>query len=94
MNKNLVAVLFTPLFLLLVVYPLFALVARLELTGVARTTADPCFWLSVRNTVLAAFLAAFLGLVLPINAGTGSGANRTALVRVGMTTLFSFAVIF
>ncbi len=69
MNKNLVAVLFTPLFLLLVVYPLVALVARLELTGMARTIADPFFWLSVRNTVLAALLAAFLGLVLAAGFG-------------------------
>ncbi len=69
LNKNIVAVLFTPLFLLLVVYPLIALLVRLEWDGVTRTFADTFFWLSVRNTLCAALLAALVSVVLAIGFG-------------------------
>lgn len=68
-NKNIVAVLFTPLFLLLIVYPLVALLAHLEWIGVSKTFADTFFWLSVRNTLIAALLAALLSLVLATGFG-------------------------
>jgi molybdate transport system permease protein len=68
-NKNIVAVLFVPLFLLLIVFPLVALLARLEWSGVTKTFGDPYFWLSVRNTVCAGLLAALLSLVLAVGFG-------------------------
>jgi molybdate transport system permease protein len=68
-NKNIVAVLFTPLFLLLIVYPLIALLARLEWIGTLKTFADIYFWLSVRNTLFAGLLAALLSLVLAVGFG-------------------------
>jgi molybdate transport system permease protein len=69
LNKNIVAVLFTPLFLLLIVYPLVALLARLEWAGAVKTFADSYFWLSVRNTLCAGLLAALLSLVLAVGFG-------------------------
>jgi molybdate transport system permease protein len=69
MNRNLIAVLFTPLLLLLVIYPIVALVAHLELEGILKTIQDKLFWDSVKNTVLAALSAASLGVILAIGFG-------------------------
>ena len=69
MNKNLIAVLFTPLLLLLVIYPLVALLLNLELQGIIKTVQDRLFWDSVKNTVLAALVAAALGVLLAIGFG-------------------------
>lgn len=69
MNKNIIAVIFTPLFLLLVIYPLVALLLRLDSNGIARTLADPLFWDSVKNTIIAAAFAAAVGLLLAIGFG-------------------------
>lgn len=60
---------FIPLFFLLVVYPLAALSGHLTVDGVAKTFADPFFWSSIRNTVLAALGASFLGVVLGLGFG-------------------------
>jgi molybdate transport system permease protein len=68
-SKNIVAVLFTPLFLILIVYPLVALLVHLEWNGITKTFADTFFWLSVRNTLIAALLAALLSLVLATGFG-------------------------
>ena len=69
LTRNVVAVLFVPLFLLLVVYPLVGLVAHLDTTGVRRTLADAYFWHSTRNTILSALSAAALGVLLAIGFG-------------------------
>ena len=69
MNKNIIAVVFTPFLLLLVVYPMAALLAHLDWIGVTRTLADPFFWSSLLNTIIAAFLAAILALVMAIGFG-------------------------
>jgi ABC-type sulfate transport system, permease component len=66
MNKHSVSFLFVPLFLLLIVFPVVALFFNLELEGVRRTMTDQCFWLSVKNTVIAAAFAAGLGLLMAI----------------------------
>ena len=60
MNKNIVGYVFVPLFLLLIVFPVVVLVGNLDLNGLVKTIGDPVFWYSVKNTVLAAFLASAL----------------------------------
>lgn len=69
MNKNLVEVLFVPLFLLLVVFPVVALIANLEMQGIIRTMSDEVFWVCVRNTLLTAVAAAALGTILAVGFG-------------------------
>jgi molybdate transport system permease protein len=69
MNRHLVAVLFTPLFLLLVIYPVAALLGHLELPGVRLTLEDPLFWDSVQNTLVAASAAAALAVFVAVGFG-------------------------
>jgi len=69
LSRNIIAVIFVPLLLLLVVYPLVALFAHLNLEGVSRTLADSNFWICVKNTLISAILAAVLGVVLAIGFG-------------------------
>jgi len=64
MSKYIIRVFFPPLFLLLVVFPVVALVFNLEIEGVRATMADPFFWDSVKNTVLAALSAAALAVIV------------------------------
>ncbi len=66
MNKAVINSIFLPLFFLLVVFPVIALVINLDVQGIQATMADAFFWISVRNTVIAAALAALLGLVVAI----------------------------
>jgi len=80
MNKNLIAVLFTPFLLLLVVYPMVALLAHLDWDGVAKTVADRFFWDSLMNTVIAAFLAATLAVIMAIGFGYTHLFQRHTLV--------------
>jgi len=69
MSKHCIGVLFTPLLMLLVIYPLVALLFHLEVQGLLATLADPFFWDSVTNTILAALAAALLGLLLAMGFG-------------------------
>lgn len=69
MSKNLVDVVFVPLFLLFVVFPVAALLLDLNIKGIERTLADNMFWWSVINTIFAALAAAFLSTVLAIGFG-------------------------
>ena len=80
MNRNIIEVLFIPLFLLLVVFPVIALVAHLDWTGTVKTFHDVIFWSSVKNTIFAAFAAAILGCVLAIGFGYYHLFHRESLV--------------
>jgi molybdate transport system permease protein len=80
MNKNVVSIIFVPLFILLIVFPVVALVGHLELDGVIKTLNDWLFWSSVKNTVFAAFLAAVLGLLLAIGFGYYHLFHRDSLI--------------
>lgn len=68
-TRHWIAFAFTPLLLLLVVYPLFMLVANLEVKGILGIVGDPYFWDSVKNTLIAAGVAAAMGVAL----GAGFG---------------------
>lgn len=68
-RTNPIDLVFVPLFLLLVVYPLVALSGHLTVRGVVDTFSDPFFWRSMRNTMLAALGASLLGLVLGLGFG-------------------------
>jgi len=69
LSRNMIAVLFTPLLLLLIIYPLVALLTHLEVPGIQETLKDPLFWDSVKNTLLSALAAALLCVVLSIGFG-------------------------
>lgn len=69
MNKHLVGIFFVPLFLVLVTFPIVALVGNLEPEGIKRTLSDWVFWSCVRNTILTALAAASLGAVLAVGFG-------------------------
>lgn len=69
MSRNIIAVIFTPLFLLFVIYPLVALFLHLELYGILKTLDDPVFWSSIKNTIVAAAFAAAMGLLLAVGFG-------------------------
>jgi molybdate transport system permease protein len=80
MNKNIVSIVFIPLFLLLIVFPVTALVGNLDLNGIVRTLNDWIFWSSVKNTVLAAFIAAVLGSFLAVGFGYYHLFHRGSLI--------------
>lgn len=67
--KDIVSWFFLPLFLLLVVFPLLALVWNLKPDGIVRTLKDWFFWRSFKNTIIAAFAASALGSVLAVGFG-------------------------
>jgi molybdate transport system permease protein len=69
LNKNMIAFLFAPLLFLLIIYPLVALLTNLEVPGISATLNDKLFWDSVKNTLLAALVAASLCVVLSIGFG-------------------------
>jgi len=69
MKKNIMEVVYIPLFALLVVFPLLMLILRLEPKGLAQTFSDPFFWKSVYLTFWAALGAALLSLILAIGFG-------------------------
>ncbi len=69
MNRHFIAVLFTPLLLLLIVYPLVALLSNLEMAAIGKTLTDKFFWDSVFNTIFSAFAAALLGVILAVGFG-------------------------
>lgn len=69
MNKNIVNVVFVPLFSLLIIFPIIALIGNLDPNGIVKTLNDWIFWSSVKNTILTAFIAAALGVVLAIGFG-------------------------
>lgn len=64
MSKEVVRIFFLPLFILLIIFPVLALVFNLTMEGIMSTMADPFFWSSVKNTIIAALLAAALGLIV------------------------------
>lgn len=68
-KRNLIALLFAPLLLLLIIYPLVALLMHLEIPGIRATLQDVLFWDSVKNTLLAALAAALLCVILAIGFG-------------------------
>lgn len=69
MRKNLIDAVFVPLFLLLVVFPVVALLLNLDGQGIQRTLADSLFWRSVMNTILCALAAAVLCAVMAVGFG-------------------------
>jgi len=69
-NKiNFVTVSFTLLFVLLIAYPIIALILKLDMYGLTRILEDSYFWRSVINTFIGAIGAAVLGLILAIGFG-------------------------
>ncbi|BAI61934.1 ABC transporter permease protein [Methanocella paludicola SANAE] len=62
-------ILFIPLFLLLIVYPVAAIVGNVTLVGIYKTLSDSFFWNSFINTILAATFAALLGVLLAMGFG-------------------------
>jgi len=68
-NKDVISVTFVPLFLLLIVYPLVALIANIDMEGIIKTFRDEYFWYSVKHTILAALIAASLGVLMAVGFG-------------------------
>ncbi len=66
MSKNWIDSFFLPLFFLLIVFPVVALIIRLDFTGVQATFADWLFWDSLKNTMICAALAAALAVIVAI----------------------------
>ncbi len=66
---NFVTVVFVIFFALLIIYPTVSLVSKLEADGLSRILNDKYFWMSIRNTFVAALGAALLGLFLAIGFG-------------------------
>ncbi|MDD3023122.1 MAG: ABC transporter permease [Syntrophomonadaceae bacterium] len=66
MNKNIIKIFFIPLFFLLIVFPILALIFNLSVDGIQATMVDPFFWDSVKNTMLAALLAAGMAVVVAV----------------------------
>lgn len=66
MNREAFRFFFVPLFLLLVVFPVAALVLNLEVDGIRATMADRFFWDCVKNTVLAALGASALAVLVAV----------------------------
>ena len=66
---SLIELFFVPFFLLLIVYPVAAIIFNLTPAGIAKTFADPLFWTSVGSTILTAFFAALMGLALALGFG-------------------------
>jgi molybdate transport system permease protein len=59
-------VLFVPLFFLLILYPILAILGNVTLEGMVRTFGDPIFWDAVKNTLATAFFAALLGVLMAL----------------------------
>lgn len=66
MNKAIINSVFIPLFFLLIVFPVIALIINLDIEGIQETLADRFFWDSLKNTIIAAALSAALALVVAI----------------------------
>lgn len=62
-------VLFVPLFFLLIVYPILAILGNVTIEGMVKTFGDPIFWDAVKNTLITAFFAALLGVLLALGFG-------------------------
>lgn len=88
MNKNTISIVFVPLFFLLIVFPVIALIINLDMDGIRKTMADWYFWNCVKNTVIAAGLAAGLGLVVAIGYAYYHLFNRKSIVYK-LATLFN-----
>jgi len=69
MKNNIISALFIPLFFLLVIYPVLALLGHVNGAGILKTFHDILFWQSVKNTIGAAFIASGLCLVMAIGFG-------------------------
>ena len=68
-KKNFLLLIFFVSFLFLIVYPVFSLFINLDFLGIKKTFFDIYFWHSFKNTIIAALLAALLGLILAIGFG-------------------------
>lgn len=79
MHKSIVSAFFLPLFLILIIFPLIALVFNLSIEGILNTLTDVIFWISVRDTLITAFLASLLGLVVAIGFGYYHLYNRKSI---------------
>ncbi|AHM57751.1 ABC-type sulfate transport system, permease component NifC (plasmid) [Peptoclostridium acidaminophilum DSM 3953] len=66
MNKELIKIVFLPLFIILILFPVLALVFNLTAEGISATMADPFFWNCVKNTLIAAFLASVLAMAVAV----------------------------
>jgi len=62
-------VLFIPLFFFLIIFPILAILGNVTVEGMTLTFGDPIFWIAVRNTLITAFLAALLGVLLALGFG-------------------------
>ena len=59
-------VLFVPLFFLLILYPILAILGNVTIEGMTRTFSDPIFWDAVKNTLVTAFFAALLSVLMAL----------------------------
>ncbi len=80
MSKDLVRIFFLPLFFLLIVFPVLALVFNLDMQGVKATMTDPFFWDSVKNTMITALFAALLAVIVAVGFGYYHLFRRDSLV--------------
>ncbi len=80
MNKEVIRIFFLPLFILLILFPVLALVFNLTMKGILATMVDPFFWDSVKNTLIAALLAAALAIVVAIGFGYYHLFHRDSMV--------------
>jgi len=80
MNREIVKILFLPVFLILVVFPILALVFNVDMAGIKATFADRFFWQSVYNTIVAALLASGLAVIVAVGFSYYHLYNRNSLV--------------
>ncbi|MDI6604593.1 MAG: ABC transporter permease [Thermoanaerobacteraceae bacterium] len=69
MRNNIISVIFIPLFFLLVIYPIAALLGHVNSIGIIKTFHDILFWQSVKNTIEAAFAASIVALITALGFG-------------------------
>ncbi|AIS53147.1 molybdate transport system permease protein ModB [Thermoanaerobacter kivui] len=69
MRRNIIEVIFLPMFFILIVYPVATLLGHVSINGIVKTFHDWLFWKSVKNTFVAAFFASILALFLALGFG-------------------------
>lgn len=88
MSKRLIKIIFLPLFILLIFFPILTLIFNLTIEGVLATIHDSFFWNSVKNTLISAFLAATLTIIIAIGFGYYYLFDRDSIVYK-ITNLFN-----
>ncbi len=88
MSKGLIKIVFLPLFILLIFFPILALIFNLTTEGILATMRDPLFWNSVRNTMITALSAAALTIIIAIGFGYYYLFDRNSIVYK-ITNLFN-----